>query len=73
MAEFTLQIDGMHCGACVRRVSQALSQTEGLTVKEVQVGAARVESDDPGAVDRAVEAVNKIGFKAHRESAQAGA
>ena len=43
MAEFTLRIDGMHCGACVRRVSQALA-TEGLTVKEVRVGAARVES-----------------------------
>ena len=24
MAEFTLKIDGMHCGACVRRVTQAL-------------------------------------------------
>lgn len=74
MAEFTLQIDGMHCGACVRRVSQALSQTEGLTVKEVQVGAARIESDQPGAVALAVEAVNKTGFTAHPESsAQAGA
>ena len=25
MAEFTLRIDGMHCGSCVRRVSQALA------------------------------------------------
>jgi copper chaperone CopZ len=73
MAEFTLQIDGMHCGSCVRRVSQALSQAEGLTVKEVRVGGARVESDQPGALDRAVEAVNKAGFKAHSEnSATAG-
>ena len=47
MAEFTLHIDGMHCGACVRRVSQALA-SEGLDVKEVRVGAARIASDqDP--------------------------
>lgn len=72
MAEFTLQIDGMHCGSCVRRVSQALSQTDGVTVKEVRVGAARFEADQPGALDRAVEAVNKTGFKAHPESAAAG-
>lgn len=71
MAEFTLQIDGMHCGSCVRRVSQALSQTEGLNVKEVRVGGARVESDQPGAVDRAIEAVKKAGYAAHTEAAPA--
>ena len=71
MAEFTLQIDGMHCGACVRRVSQALSQAGGLSVKEVRVGAARVDSDQPAAVDRAIEAVQKAGFTAHAESASA--
>lgn len=71
MAEFTLQIDGMHCGSCVRRVSQALSQTEGLNVKEVRVGAARVESDQQGAVDRAIEAVKKAGYAAHAEAAPA--
>lgn len=68
MAEFTLQIDGMHCGSCVRRVSQALSQTEGLTVKEVRVGAARVESEDSAAVERAVEAVKKAGYAAHADA-----
>lgn len=72
MSEFTLQIDGMHCGACVRRVSQALSQTEGLTVKEVRVGAARIEADQqPEAVDKAVAALAKAGYAAHPESAGA--
>jgi copper chaperone len=69
MAEFTLQIDGMHCGSCVRRVSQALSQTEGLNVKEVRVGAARVQADQPTAVDRAIEAVKKAGYNAHADAA----
>jgi copper chaperone CopZ len=30
MAEFTLKIDGMHCGSCVRRVTQALSSVSVL-------------------------------------------
>jgi copper chaperone len=65
MAEFTLQIDGMHCGACVRRVSQALA-TEGLDVKEVRLGAARIESDlDPLPVDRALAVIQKAGYRAH--------
>lgn len=71
MAEFTLQIEGMHCGSCVRRVSQALAQAEGLNVKEVRVGGARVESDQPAAVDRAIEAVQKAGFSAHAEATPA--
>jgi copper chaperone len=66
MAEFTLQIDGMHCGSCVRRVSQALASTEGITVNEVRVGAARFTSNtEPAPVDQAIEAVAKAGFKAH--------
>ena len=69
MAEFTLRIDGMHCGACVRRVSQALA-TEGLNVKEVRLGAARVESDqDPPPVDRALAVIQKAGYRAHLDSA----
>jgi copper chaperone len=66
MAEFTLQIDGMHCGSCVRRVSQALASTEGITVNEVRVGAARFTSNtEPAPVAQAIEAVAKAGFKAH--------
>ena len=42
MAEFTLQIDGMHCGSCIRRVSQALASAEGVQVEEVRLGAARL-------------------------------
>jgi len=41
MPEFILQIDGMHCGACVRRVTEALKSVEGAVVNEVRVGAAR--------------------------------
>ena len=68
MAEFMLHIEGMHCGACVRRVSQALASTDGVEVEEVRVGAAKLRaSDDPAAVDRAIAAVAKAGFGARLE------
>jgi copper chaperone len=66
MSEFSLRIEGMHCGSCVRRVSQALAQTTGLTVKEVRVGAARLESaQQPAPVDEAIAALARAGFAAH--------
>jgi copper chaperone len=69
MSEFTLRIEGMHCGACVRRVSQALASTPGLTVEEVRLGAARLRSK-PDSVkelapaDSAIAAIAKAGFAA---------
>ena len=71
MAEFSLRIDGMHCGACVRRVSQALA-TEGLAVKEVRLGVARVETEQsPAPVDRAIAVIEKAGYRAHLDSTSA--
>ena len=52
MAEFILHIDGMHCGSCVRRVTQALNSTEGIQVDEVRIGAARLKSEDRSDVRR---------------------
>ena len=37
-----LAIEGMHCGACVRRVTSALQSVEGVTVNSVEVGSAKV-------------------------------
>jgi copper chaperone len=68
MAETRLKIDGMHCGACVRRVGQALSSIEGIAVGEVAIGSARFTSaQDPAPVDLAVAALAKIGFTARLE------
>jgi copper chaperone CopZ len=68
MAEYTLHIDGMHCGSCVRRVSQALASTQGITVNEVRVGAARLtSSEEPAPVDQAIAALAKAGYAAHLE------
>ena len=68
MPEFTLHIDGMHCGSCVKRVTQALTGVEGVVVNEVRVGAARLtSSQNPAPVDLAVAAVTKAGYTAHLE------
>ncbi len=69
MAEFTLKIDGMHCGSCVRRVSQALAATPGVVVNEVSVGAARLTAtEEPAPVESAIAALAKAGYTAHLES-----
>ena len=67
MAEFTLRIDGMHCGSCVRRVTQALNSTEGVQVEEVRIGAARLKSEERPPVDAAIAALGKAGYPAHLE------
>lgn len=65
MAEFTLQIDGMHCGSCIRRVTQALETAQDLKVEEVRLGAARLEAPEgTAAVDRAIEVLTKAGYSA---------
>jgi copper chaperone CopZ len=69
MAEFTLRIDGMHCGSCVRRVTQALASVEGVVVDEVRVGSARLTSTvDPAPADLALAALAKAGFAAQLET-----
>lgn len=69
MAEFTLKIDGMHCGSCVKRVSQALATTPGIVVSEVRVGAARLSSDqEPPPLGLAIAAIAKAGYTAYLES-----
>jgi copper chaperone len=68
MSEITLLIDGMHCGSCVRRVSQALASTDGLKVDEVRLGAARIEAEDAAAAaPRAIAALAQAGYTAQLE------
>lgn len=64
MSEIVLNIEGMHCGACVRRVTQTLERVPGAEVVEVRVGAARVKTDDAA---QAVAALAKAGYTARVE------
>lgn len=61
-----LAIDGMHCGACVKRVTAALEKIDGVAVKSVDVGAAEVTYEEEK-VEREVviDAVDRTGFTAH--------
>jgi copper chaperone len=44
MAILTLHIENMHCGSCIRRVTQTLNALPGTHAKEVRVGSARVHT-----------------------------
>ena len=65
--EVNLEIEGMHCDACVRRVRMALGKVEGVEVKDVKVGSAQIAIDPSKAgAEAAIDAVNSIGFAAQR-------
>jgi copper chaperone CopZ len=64
MREMTLRIENMHCGACVRRVTQALERVDGVKVGEVRIGAARVHALDDVRESALVGAVEKAGYPA---------
>ena len=67
MNEITLRIDGMHCGACVRRVTQALQKVADTEVQEVRLGAARVSVANATAAPALLTSIAKAGFSAHVE------
>jgi copper chaperone len=45
MRTLTLRLDNMHCGSCVRRVSQVLNSLPATHAEEVRVGTARVRTE----------------------------
>ncbi|MCC7070989.1 MAG: heavy-metal-associated domain-containing protein [Deltaproteobacteria bacterium] len=62
---FTLTIEGMHCGNCVRRVKTALEAVDGVTVGAVEVGRATGSLDPEETTTQALaDAVTRVGFKA---------
>lgn len=63
----TFNISGMHCAACVRRVTAALEKVPGVAVEDVQVGSARVRIAQEGDKTAVREAVEKTGFTVESE------
>lgn len=60
-----LAIDGMHCGACVRRVTTALQGMAGVTVQLVEVGSAKVIFDAAAtSAQEIAAALDRNGFPA---------
>ena len=64
MSQITLNIEGMHCDACVRRVGRALQNVLGTVVEEVRLGTARVQSEE---IAPLLAALAKAGYTAHAE------
>jgi copper chaperone CopZ len=58
-----LSIAGMHCAGCVRRVTSALGEIEGLSGLRVEVGAAEFAAEDPEVYEEATRAVQALGFE----------
>jgi len=64
--ELKLSIEGMHCAACVRRVTTALHSVDGLQLNAVQIGSADITFDPAQvSIEAIFSAVNGIGFQAH--------
>lgn len=66
MATVTLQIENMHCGSCVRRVTQVLNALPSTHAEEVRVGGARVATEAP--LTDVTAALAQAGFPAHTEA-----
>lgn len=62
MREVNLQIENMHCGACVKRVTQTLEKA-GAQVEEVRVGAARVQAPDTLEDQSLLLSLEKAGYR----------
>jgi copper chaperone len=60
-----LAIQGMSCGHCVTAVKNALAAVPGVTVKDVRVGSATVESiGSEDIVDAIKAAIDDAGYAA---------
>lgn len=68
MNQKTLRIDGMSCGHCVDRVKKALQGVPNIGVVTVDIGSAKVNTDNPGALEAAIRALDEAGYTARSES-----
>ena len=63
MATLDLQIEKMHCGACVRQVTQALNALPFTHANRVTIGEANVTTGAGG--DELVRALDSAGYPAN--------
>lgn len=62
--EKELTITGMHCHHCVHAVRRALSEIEGVEVREVEIGRVRVSVPESGLDESRVrEALDEEGYE----------
>ena len=66
MKTFTLNIEGMHCGGCVKSVTQVLTELDGVQSADVQLeGKANITFDENRVnVAQLIEVIEDAGFDA---------
>ena len=69
MSTLVLRIDNMHCGSCIRRVTQTLNALPDTHAQEVRVGSARIQT--AAAPEQVQQALTAAGYPAFVESAAA--
>jgi copper chaperone CopZ len=66
-SEFTLSVDGMSCGGCVKGVTRAIGRVPEVAVIAVDIGSARLQvrvgADRDRARDAAARAIEAAGFE----------
>ena len=69
MSTLVLRIDNMHCGSCIRRVTQTLNTLPATHAQEVRVGSARIET--AAAPEQIQQALSAAGYPTFVQSAGA--
>jgi len=66
MKTITLNIEGMHCGGCVKSVTRVLTELDGVQSADVQLeGKANITFDENRAnVAQLIEVIEDAGFDA---------
>jgi copper ion binding protein len=60
----TIKIQGMSCGHCVKSVREALEETEGVEVEDVEIGTARISYDtEKTSREQIEETIEDAGYK----------
>lgn len=60
----TLQLDGLHCGNCVKSVEKALNEVEGVSQVSVTLENQMAVVEGSANADALIAAVEDIGFEA---------
>jgi len=66
MKTITLNIEGMHCGGCVKSVTQVLTELDGVQSADVQLeGKANITFDENRVnIAQLIEVIEDAGFDA---------
>jgi copper chaperone len=61
--KISMRVEGMHCGACVRRLSKAIANVGGASEVNVQIGLVEFKALDSNTQSAVKEAVERAGFE----------